>query len=69
MITLTQEEQDQLNSHYNGFTIDESKGPHLVESELQAKCHAELLTATGRTAHLFYDLVTDHVYVYTIDPA
>jgi len=69
MITLTQEEQDQLNLHYNGFTIDESKGPDLVESETQAKCHTELLKASGRTAHLFYDLAADHVYVYNIDPA
>jgi hypothetical protein len=69
MITLSQEEQDQLNLHYNGFTVDETKGPQLVEDETVAKCHTELLTASGRTAHLFYDLASDHVYVYQIDAA
>jgi len=69
MITLTQEEQDQLNLHYQGFTIDESKGPHELGDDVDAKCHTEVLKATGRTAHLFYDMPADHVYVYQVDEA
>ena len=69
MITLTQEEQAQLNLHYQGFTIDETKGPHELTETKDAGCHTELLKATGRLAHLYYDFKADHVYVYQVDVA
>lgn len=65
MINLTQEDQDRLNLHYNGFTIDESKGPESIIDEVTTMCITEVLPS-GITAHLFYDCVADHVYVYRI---
>lgn len=64
MITLTTQEQDQLNLHYNGFTIDESKTT--VAAGADAGIHTAPL-ASGRTAHLYYDYAADHVYVFRIE--
>jgi hypothetical protein len=64
MITLTTQEQEQLNSHYNGFTIDESKTT--VATGADAGIHTSLL-ASGRTAHLYYDYAADHVYVFRVE--
>jgi hypothetical protein len=64
-IILTEEDAEQLNYHYNGYTIDDSKGPHLIDQGADAKCITELLPS-GRTAYLFYDMANDHVYVYNI---
>jgi len=67
MLPLTTEDAAQLNLHYQGYTIDSSKGPHLATNELVAKCHTEKLPS-GNVAHLYYDLAADHVYVYDVTP-
>lgn len=65
MIKLTQEDRDQLNFHYNGYTVDESKGAETTVDGISAKHMTEVLPS-GATAHLYYDCIADHVYVYKI---
>ena len=64
MITLTSQEQDQLNLHYAGCTIDESKNS--VPEGVDAGIHTSKLPS-GRTAHLYYDYAQDHVYVFRVE--
>jgi len=64
MITLTSQEQDLLNLHYSGVTIDESKNS--VPEGADAGIHTSKLPS-GRTAHLYYDYAQDHVYVFRVE--
>jgi hypothetical protein len=64
MITLTDNEQLQLNSQFAGFTIDESK--NTVPEGADAGIVTNVL-GSGRTAHLYYDYAADHVYVFRVE--